>query len=185
MDGKVNKKFYTKNGCFAWACEKDICLDAWFFFLSLESLRQKILRKKSWKAYAWYRKHIKITQNGFFDRAHAFDAVICPLQQFMYPLFFFTFFFNYLSAYFISLLRICSFFHFNFVFQLLWVLRWNSVEKNLFTHASKHTSTHIQKKTLPFFLSFHSIETLSGQRFCPELIIYTWHCNNRSISMND
>lgn len=92
MDGKVNKKFYTKNGCFAWACEKDIC---WMlgFFLSLSKVwGKKFSEKKSWKAYAWYRKHIKITQNGFFDRAHAFDAVICPLQQFMYPLFFYFFF---------------------------------------------------------------------------------------------
>lgn len=66
-------------------------LDAWFFF-SWKFEAEYSQEKKSWKAYAWYRKHIKITQNGFFDRAHAFDAVISPLQQFIYPLFFNFFF---------------------------------------------------------------------------------------------
>lgn len=185
MDGKVNKKFYTKNGCFAWACEKDIC---WMlgFFLSLSKVwGKKFSEKKKLKSLRLIQETHKNHTKWFFRSRTCIWCCYLSAPTVHVSAFFLLFFFNYLSAYFISLLRICSFFHFNFVFQLLWVLRWNSVEKNLFTHASKHTSTHIQKKTLPFFLSFHSIETLSGQRFCPELIIYTWHCNNRSISMND
>lgn len=137
-----------------------------------------------WKLdlYAWCRKHIKVTQNCLFNCALAFDAAaavisllsdtqctyMCPLRS--------LFFFNYLSAYFISG---CFFFVCFLLFGVLCV--GIQQEKAIWLHT--HTLIgKTQRFLAPISLGRSVFLSLA------KAIIYTWHHSNRCrccVSMND
>lgn len=94
MDGKVNKKFYTKNGCFAWACKKDICLDAWFFFSLSRKFEAKNSQKKKLKSLRLIQETHKNHTKWFFRSRTCIWCCYLSAPTVHVSAFFFYFFFQ-------------------------------------------------------------------------------------------